>query len=125
RWPGGNFVSTYHWEDGVGPLDSRPTKANFAWGALELNTFGTDEFISFCRAVGCEPMICVNAGSGTPEEAARWIEYCNGPATSPMGKLRAANGHPEPFHVKHWEVGNELWGKCAGRVGKRWRPAAF
>ncbi|MBI3192653.1 MAG: alpha-N-arabinofuranosidase, partial [Pedosphaera parvula] len=99
------------WEDGIGPIERRPTKPNFAWGALELNTFGTDEFIAFCRAVGCEPMICVNAGSGSPEEAARWIEYCNGPPTSPMGRLRAANGHRQPFNVKHWEVGNEIWGR--------------
>ena len=94
RWPGGNFVSTYHWEDGIGPVEKRVTGPNLAWGRVEPNTFGTDEFISFCRAVGCEPMICVNAGSGTPAEAARWIEYCNGPASSPMGRLRAANGHP-------------------------------
>lgn len=111
RWPGGNFVSTYHWEDGVGPVERRPTKPNYAWGAIEPNTFGTAEFIAFCRAVGCEPMICVNAGSGSPDEAARWIEYCNGPATSPMGRLRAAHGHPEPFAIRHWEAGNELWGK--------------
>src|SRR6266545_2908072 len=111
RWPGGNFASTYHWEDGVGPVERRPTKPNYAWGGVELNTFGTDEFIAFCRAVGCEPMICVNAGGGTPEEAARWIEYCNGPADSTMGRLRAANGHAEPFNARHWEVGNELWGK--------------
>ena len=110
RWPGGNFVSTYHWQDGVGPVEQRTTKPNYAWGAVEPNTFGTDEFIALCRAVGCDPMICVNAGSGSPQEAARWIEYCNGPASSPMGSLRAANGHPEPFHVRHWEVGNELWG---------------
>ena len=111
RWPGGNFVSTYHWEDAIGPTDQRPTKPNYAWGGLELNTFGTDEFIAFCRAVGCEPMICINAGSGTPAEAARWIEYCNAPVTTPMGARRAANGHPEPYNVKHWEVGNELWGR--------------
>jgi alpha-N-arabinofuranosidase len=111
RWPGGNFVSTYHWDDGIGPLERRPTKPNFAWGGLELNTFGTDEFIAFCRAVGCEPMICINAGSGTPEEAARWVEYCNGPPSSPLGRLRAANGHRQPYRVKHWEVGNELWGR--------------
>lgn len=110
RWPGGNFVSGYRWEDGIGPLERRPTRPNYAWGGVELNTFGTDEFIQFCRDVGCEPMICVNAGSGTPAEAARWVEYCNGPPTSPMGRLRATNGHPEPFRVKHWEVGNELWG---------------
>jgi alpha-N-arabinofuranosidase len=110
RWPGGNFVSTYHWGDGVGPVEQRPTLPNYAWGGVEPNTFGTDEFIAFCRAVGCEPMICVNAGTGTPEEAAQWIEYCIGPATSPQGSRRAANGHPEPYHVRHWEAGNELWG---------------
>jgi len=110
RWPGGNFVSTYHWQDGIGPVEQRPTKPNYAWGAIEPNTFGTDEFIAFCRAVGCEPMICLNAGSGSPAEAAQWLEYCNGPATSPMGRVRSANGHPEPFHVQRWEVGNELWG---------------
>ncbi|MGA2244451.1 MAG: alpha-L-arabinofuranosidase C-terminal domain-containing protein [Verrucomicrobiota bacterium] len=111
RWPGGNFVSSYHWRDGIGPVEQRPTKPNYAWGAIEPNLFGTDEFMEFCRAVGCDPMICINGGDGTPEEAARWIEYCNGPAGSPMGKLRAANGHPEPYGVKIWEVGNELWGR--------------
>jgi len=110
RWPGGNFVSAYHWEDGVGPVEWRPTLPNYAWGGVEPNTFGTDEFMAFCRAVGCEPMICINAGTGTPAEAARWVEYCNGPPTSPMGARRAANGHPEPYQVRHWEVGNELWG---------------
>jgi alpha-L-arabinofuranosidase len=111
RWPGGNFVSGYHWEDGVGPIERRPTVPNYAWGGVEPNTFGTDEFIAFCRAVGCEPMICVNGGNGSPAEAARWIEYCNGPVTSPMGARRAAHGHPAPFNVRHWEVGNELWGR--------------
>ncbi len=111
RWPGGNFVSGYHWEDGVGPIPQRPTVPNFAWGGLEPNTFGTDEFIAFCRAIGAEPMICINAGNGTPAEAARWIQYCNGSTNTPMGARRAANGHPEPYRVKHWEVGNELWGR--------------
>jgi alpha-N-arabinofuranosidase len=111
RWPGGNFASSYHWEDGIGPFEQRPTRPNYAWGGAEPNLFGTDEFIAFCRAVGCEPMICVNAGSGTPAEAARWIEYCNGPVSSPMGARRAANGHPQPYQVKYWEVGNELWGR--------------
>ena len=110
RWPGGNFVSGYHWEDGVGAKEKRPTRPNWAWGGVEPNLFGTDEFIAFCRAVGCEPMICINAGDGTPEEAARWIEYCNGPRTTPMGARRALNGHPEPYNVRYWEVGNELWG---------------
>jgi alpha-N-arabinofuranosidase len=111
RWPGGNFVSAYHWQDGVGPIESRPTLPNYAWGGVEPNTFGTDEFIAFCRAVGCEPMICINAGTGTPEEAAQWVQYCNGVSNSPMGALRAANGHADPFGVRHWEVGNELWGQ--------------
>ena len=110
RWPGGNFVSSYHWRDGVGPIEQRPTLPNYAWGQQENNFFGTDEFIAFCRAVGCEPMICLNGGSGTPAEAAQWIEYCNGDAQTPMGKLRAAHGNSQPYHVKYWEVGNELWG---------------
>ncbi len=111
RWPGGNFVSGYHWEGGVGPVDERPTLPNPAWGGLEPNLFGTDEFIEFCGAVGCEPMICINAGNGTPEEAARWVEYCNGPADTPEGGRRAGNGHPEPYNVRFWEIGNELYGK--------------
>jgi alpha-N-arabinofuranosidase len=120
RWPGGNFASTYHWRDGVGPIERRPTLPNYAWGQQENNFFGTDEFIAFCRVVGCEPMICINAGSGTPEEAAQWIEYCNGGPDTPMRKLRAANGNPEPYNVKHWEVGNELWGQWQ----ERWTTAA-
>lgn len=111
RWPGGNFVSGYHWRDGVGPVEQRPTRPNYAWGGVEPNTFGTDEFLAFCRAVGCEPLICINAGSGTPAEAAAWVQYCNGPPDSPMGALRAAHGHPEPYRVRWWEVGNELWGR--------------
>jgi alpha-N-arabinofuranosidase len=111
RWPGGNFASTYRWRDGVGPVEKRPTLPNYAWGQQENNFFGTDEFIAFCRAVGCEPMICINAGSGTVSEAARWLEYCNGGVDTLMGRLRAENGHPESYNVKHWEVGNELWGR--------------
>jgi alpha-N-arabinofuranosidase len=111
RWPGGNFVSGYHWLDGVGPVEKRPTLPNYAWGQQENNFFGTDEFIAFCRAVGCEPMICLNAGSGTVSEAAQWLEYCNGGIDTPMGKLRTENGHPAPYNVRHWEIGNELWGQ--------------
>lgn len=95
RWPGGNFVSGYHWRDGVGPVDLRPTRPNPAWDGLEYNLFGTDEFIALCRAIGCEPMICVNAGDGTPEEAAAWVSYCR----------RKRHG------VKLWEIGNEIYGK--------------
>jgi alpha-N-arabinofuranosidase len=110
RWPGGNFVSGYRWRAGVGPVDARPTYPNPAWEGLEFNLFGTDEFVAFCRAVGCEPLICVNAGDGTPEEAAAWVEYCNGDPITPMGRLRAANGHPEPYNIKFWEIGNEIYG---------------
>jgi alpha-N-arabinofuranosidase len=111
RWPGGNFVSGYHWEDGVGPADSRPTRPNPAWSGVEPNLFGTDEFITFCRDVGCEPLICLNAGDGTPAEAARWVEYCNGSPKTQLGALRAAHGHAEPFDVRYWEIGNELSGR--------------
>jgi len=110
RWPGGNFVSGYHWRNGVGPIEQRPTLPNYAWGQQENNFFGTDEFIAFCRAVGCDPMICINGGDGTPEEAAQWVEYCNGGPDTPMGRLRAANGNSKPFNIRHWEIGNELWG---------------
>ncbi len=111
RWPGGNFVSGYHWQWGIGPVDQRPTVPNPAWEGLEYNLFGTDEFIAFCRAVGCEPLICINAGNGTPEEAAMWVEYCNGDPNTPMGRLRAQNGHPEPYQVRFWEIGNEVYGR--------------
>ena len=111
RWPGGNFVSGYHWREGIGPVDARPTVPNPAWEGLEFNLFGTDEFIGFCRAVDCEPLICVNAGDGTPQEAAAWIQYCNGSTDTPMGQLRAENGHPEPYNVKYWEIGNEIYGR--------------
>jgi len=107
RWPGGNFASGYHWEDGVGPVDARPTSGNPCWGGVEPNLFGTDEFV----AVGCEPMICVNVGSATPAEAARWVEYCNGAPDTPQGARRAANGHREPYAVRFWEVGNEIYGR--------------
>ncbi|MDI7277133.1 MAG: alpha-L-arabinofuranosidase C-terminal domain-containing protein [Anaerolineae bacterium] len=110
RWPGGNFASAYHWQDGIGPRDRRPSRVDPAWGALEPNDVGTDEFMALCRDLGTEPYLCVNVGSGTPEEAAAWVEYCNGPADSTFGALRAANGHPEPYRVRYWGVGNETYG---------------
>lgn len=109
RFPGGCFADCYHWRDGVGERDLRPARPNAHWGGTEENGFGTDEFISFCREVNCEPMICVNFGSGTPEEAANWVEYCNGSTDSRYGALRAANGHPEPYGVKYWDIGNEAF----------------
>jgi len=110
RWPGGNFVSGYRWRDGIGPRERRPTRPNPAWWGLETHHFGTDEFMRLCRAIGARPQICVNAGDGTPEEAAAWVQYCNGSVDTPMGRLRAANGHPEPYAVRVWEIGNELYG---------------
>ncbi len=110
RWPGGNFVSGYRWRNGIGPREHRPTVPNPAWRGLETHHFGTDEFMEFCRRVGAEPMICVNAGDGTADEAAAWVEYCNGSADTPMGALRASNGHPKPYNVRVWEIGNELYG---------------
>jgi alpha-N-arabinofuranosidase len=113
RWPGGNVAQDYHWRWGVGPRDKRPTWINLSWAnEPEPSDFGTDEFIEFARGVGAEPSITVNvAGRGaTPEEAAAWVQYCNGPATSKYGAMRAANGRPQPFGVKYWEIGNEIWG---------------
>jgi alpha-N-arabinofuranosidase len=109
RW-GGNFMSTYHWEDGVGPPDKRRTQLNRAWGTMESNEFGTDEFMSFCRLAGVQPMICMNLGSGAKEEARKWVEYVNGASTTPQGARRAANGHRDPYPATIWELGNELWG---------------
>ncbi len=107
----GNYISAYHWEHGVGPVLERPVMYNEAWGGWTSKYFGTDEFIQFCRDLQVEPLISVNDGSGTPEEAAAWIEYCNGGIDTPMGARRAANGHPEPYNVCYWEIGNEVWGQ--------------
>jgi alpha-L-arabinofuranosidase len=113
RWPGGNVAQDYHWLWGIGPRDERVTWSNLSWkNEPEPSDFGTDEFVMFARALGAEPSLTVNVeGRGaTVSEAAAWVEYCNGPATSKYGAMRAANGHPAPFGVKLWEVGNEIWG---------------
>ncbi len=110
RFPGGNFVSAYHWPDGAGALDERPVRRNPAWPELEWNHVGTDEWLRLCELTGAEPLICINGGNGTVEEAREWVEYCNGPAESPMGRVRATNGHPAPYGVRYWEIGNELYG---------------
>jgi alpha-N-arabinofuranosidase len=107
---GGNYTSGYHWQDGVGPLDLRPTRLNQSWGYPVFNDFGTDELMNFCSLIGAQPQICLNLGSGTPDEARRWVEYCQGGTHTPGGALRAANGHPDPYHVAAYELGNELWG---------------
>ena len=121
RWPGGCFVSTYHWLDGVGP-DRQPVYDK-TWQAEDPNTFGTDEYIKWCRKVGCEPYICTNAGTGTPEEMSDWMEYCN-LTMGKWGRMRTRNGHHEPYNVKYWSVGNENWGahELGARTVEEWGP---
>lgn len=110
RYPGGNFVSGYHWQDGVGPRAARPTVRELAWQSIEPNTFGTDEFLRLSRNMGWTPMLTVNLGTGTPEEARDWVEYCNCPPGTRYADLRAANGRREPHAVKLWCLGNEMDG---------------
>jgi alpha-N-arabinofuranosidase len=118
RWPGGCFASIFRWKNTLGPQRERKPFYNGPWGEWDSGGFGTDEFIRLCREVDAEPLIVLNLGSwDSPQkvdeyfaEALEWIEYCNGDVSTPMGKLRAANGHPEPYHVTHWELDNETWG---------------
>ena len=110
RYPGGNFVSGYHWQDGVGPRAGRPTVRELAWQSLEPNQFGTDEYLRLCRNLGWTPMLTVNLGTGTPEEARDWVEYCNCPPGTRYADLRAAHGSREPHAVKLWCLGNEMDG---------------
>lgn len=116
RWPGGCFADEYHWRDGIGPRAQRPKMVNTNWGGVtEDNSFGTHEFMDLCGLIGCEPYIAANVGSGTVEEMAKWVEYFNGVKESPMGILRTKNGHPAPYKVTWWGVGNESWG-CGGNM---------
>ena len=108
RWPGGCFVSAYDWKKAVGPV--RTSKFDKAWRVEEPGTFGTDEYIKFCRKVGCEPYICTNAGTGNAEEMSDWVEYCNLENEGEYAKMRIENGNEKPFGVKYWSVGNENWG---------------
>ena len=111
RWPGGNFVSGYDWRDGLGDRDRRPTRTNPAWTGIEPNDVGMHEFIRLCELIDTEPMIAVNTGFGDAYSAAAQLEYANGATDTPMGALRAQNGHPEPFDITWWCVGNEMWGR--------------
>jgi len=112
RWPGGCFADDYHWRDGIG--SKRPKRVNIHWGNYtEDNSFGTHEFFDFCKLIGAEPYLAANVGSGTPQEMRDWMEYCNYPSGSTLSDERAANGSREPFKVRYWGVGNELWG-CGG-----------
>lgn len=110
RWPGGNFVSAYDWRDGIGDADKRPPRRELAWNGMESNDMGIDDFMTFCRLIGAEPYIAVNSGLGDAHSAAEEVEYVNGPATCRLGQLRAANGHPSPYGVKIWGIGNEMYG---------------
>lgn len=108
RWPGGCFVSSYHWEDGVG--NERKPLFDKAWRVEDPNTFGTDEYVRLCRKIGCEPYICTNAGTGTAEEMSNWVEYCNLESEGRYAKWRIKNGYPQPHKVKYWSIGNENYG---------------
>lgn len=113
RWPGGNFTSGYHWYDGIGRLEDRKSLPNLAWGGLCTNHVGIDEMMRFCELTEVIPVIGVGYDENeiSPEEVADWVEYCNGDITTPMGKLRAENGHPLPYNIKYWGVGNEVYGR--------------
>jgi alpha-N-arabinofuranosidase len=110
RYPGGNFVSGYNWLDGVGPRKSRPTVLDKAWNTLDSNQFGTNEFMTWCKAVGTLPLLGVNLGTGTPEQAAALVEYCNVDKGTEWSELRRSHGYAEPHKVKHWCLGNEMDG---------------
>lgn len=110
RYPGGNFVSGYNWKDGIGPRNQRPMRPDQAWGDLEPNRFGTDEFLQYCEKIGVEPYICINAGLGTVDEARQWVEYCNESRTTYWADMRRKNGREKPYGVKYWGLGNEIDG---------------
>jgi alpha-N-arabinofuranosidase len=111
RFPGGNFVSGHEWRNAIGDPDKRPPIMDPVWHAVQPNDVGTDEFVELCRLLDVEPYVTVNGGFGDEWSAAQLVEYANGPVTTLMGKLRAANGHLEPYHIKFWGLGNEPWGE--------------
>lgn len=121
RWPGGCFVSSYHWLGGVGP--ERTPVYDKSWQVEDPNTFGTDEYVKWCRKIGCEPYICTNAGTGTAEEMSDWVEYCN-LSIGKWGRMRMANGYKEPYNIKYWSVGNENWGahELGAKTVQEWGP---
>ncbi len=110
RWPGGNFLMGYNWQDGIGPKEQRPARINLAWGGLETNHVGTDEWMQLNKAIGTENIVCVNLGLGNIMDAVYWVEYCNYKGGTYYSDLRAKNGHKEPYNVKIWDLGNEVDG---------------
>ncbi len=135
KWPGGNVTSTYKWEDGIGPIEERPIRPNVVWNGLDPNLMGTAEYVEFCEHTGVEATITVGVTVEdtdrefqppepiTPEDAANWVEYCNGDRTTEYGKLRAEHGYEEPFGIEVWEIGNEVWG--GWQAGGTDDPAKF
>ncbi|MET0392662.1 MAG: alpha-L-arabinofuranosidase C-terminal domain-containing protein [Chitinophagaceae bacterium] len=116
RWPGGCFADTYHWKDGIGPKNKRPVIVNRWWGGVtEDNSFGTHDFLNLCEAIGAEPYLAGNVGSGTVQELTDWVQYVNFDGVSPMSKLRKENGRDKSWRVRMWGVGNEVWG-CGGNM---------
>ncbi len=116
RWPGGCFADEYHWMDGIGPREQRPTLVNTHWGGVtENNHFGTHEFLDLCDLLGCEPYICGNVGSGSVQEMQQWVEYITFGGVNPMADLRRDHGRDEPWPLRYWGVGNENWG-CGGSM---------
>jgi alpha-N-arabinofuranosidase len=110
RWPGGNYVSGYNWEDGIGPKDQRPARLDLAWHQIETNQMGTDEYVKLCNLIGAENFICINAGTGTLDQARHWVEYCNTEKGTYYSDLRRKYGNETPFKVKYWALGNEIDG---------------
>lgn len=110
RYPGGNFLSGYNWEDGVGPKENRPRRLDLAWFSTETNAFGTNEFVDWARKVGVEPMFGVNLGTRGPDEARRFLEYCNHPGGTELSDLRRSHGYEKPHDIKFWCLGNEMDG---------------
>ena len=115
RWPGGTFISEYHWADGIGP--DRPRRARLAWPSEESNRFGTDEFMAWCAAAGVEPVLGLNMDTGTLDEALAWVEYCNGAGDTYWASRRRAHGHAQPYGVRYWGLGHEMCGD--GQIGRR------
>jgi alpha-N-arabinofuranosidase len=110
RWPGGNFVMGYNWQDGIGPKDQRPARINLAWGGIDNNHVGTDEWIALNKSIGSENVVCVNLGLATIQDACYWVEYCNYKKGTYYSNLRAKYGHPDPYNIKIWDLGNEVDG---------------
>ena len=111
KWPGGNFVSAYDWYDGIGDRDKRPPRLQAMWSdRVESNDVGLHEFVTFCRLLDAEPYLAINSGFGDARTAAEEVEYCNGSEQTRLGRLRAENGHPEPFKIRLWCIGNEMYG---------------